>query len=137
MLAIAWEMGTRNHNPEIPIYNFVTHENNTLSYKELLDQNWDLAKKIPCLKAMWYYCYECVENPIKFKILHFFYHVLPAFFIDLVLILIGHPLRLQQVYRKVIRMSKIFEFFAFTKFSWKYDNVTVRILRNFFIFKNF
>lgn len=127
MMATAWDVATSFYQ-EPPIYNFVTHKNNTSSYKQLLDQGWVASTKIPCLKATWYYCFELVDNRFLFQILHFFYHLLPAFFIDLLLMIMGYEFRLRRVYQKLITLTKIFEFFAFTVFEWKYDNVMVSIV---------
>lgn len=124
MLVSAWDVGTR-HYDKIQIYNFVSHKKNTLTFKQMLEFYWELSQKIPVLKTMWYYRFEVVDNPIQFQVLHFFYHVLPALFIDLILIVIRKPFRLTRVYKKVTKLTKIFEFFAFTQFDWSYDNVTV------------
>lgn len=123
MLAAAWDVAVSKPK-EILVYNFVTHKNNTITYKELLDIGWNAIVEYPSVKTAWYYTFKMVENPIQFKILHFFYHLLPAYFIDLVMILIGQKFRMRRIYDRVEKLTKVFEYFMFTTFDWNHKNVS-------------
>lgn len=128
MLAAAWDMANKSSNDsEIPVYNLVPHKDNTRSYKDLIEIGFKAVRTYPSIKTAWYYCFEIVESSVRFRVLHFFYHVLPAMFIDLIMWLTGQKFRMQAIYQKIVKLAELYQFFSFRSFEWNHDNVSVRV----------
>lgn len=101
LLAAAWDISKKkrkqtiiqapaeDYTSEIPIYNFVTANENKSSWKNYIDHAWEIGQKVPVHKSIWYISFTTTDNKLVHTLLWFFYHRLPAFFMDLCLLLIG------------------------------------------------
>lgn len=110
LLAAAWDIAKQNKAPvpvpvatlpreplkhveeydhDIPIYNYVTANDNKCSWKQYIETAWELGKQVPIQKSIWYISFTTTDSKLVFTLLWFLYHRLPAFFMDLCLLLIG------------------------------------------------
>lgn len=100
LLAAAWDISkTKKRAPiiqevdeyqsDIPIYNFVTANRNKCSWKQYIDHAWEIGQEVPVYKSIWYISFTTTDNKFVHSLLWFFYHRLPAFFMDLGLFLVG------------------------------------------------
>lgn len=126
ILASIWDIG-RNTYQSIPVYNFVPKPSNSVTWGQFTVENLAAAQKFPTSKCYWYYAFETTEDPFMTNVLHFFYHTLPAFFVDIILKLIGHKFRLMRLYKLIYRLNYVLGYFIFNKWTWHDNNVVVRI----------
>ena len=71
---------------EIQFYNFVPHNENLInwdSYKHFIEKH---GFQIPLSKMIWYPCFTLTSSMLAYKILSFFYHIVPGFLMDMYLI---------------------------------------------------
>lgn len=104
LLAAAWDISknkkrqaimpepvpeVEDYKSDIPIYNFVTANQNKTSWKNYIDYAWEIGQDVPVHKSIWYISFTTTDNKLVHTVLWFFYHRLPAFFMDLCLFAIG------------------------------------------------
>ena len=87
--AMIHEPMVEEHQSEIPIYNFVTANKNKVSWKQYIDYAWEIGQEVPVSKSIWYISFTTTDSLLMHSVLWFFYHRLPAFFMDLGLFLCG------------------------------------------------
>lgn len=124
MLGCAWDIA-RNQYQSIPIYNFVLNKKNKLTYKGFLERLTHTAREYPSIKGMWYYSFKMTPNIAIFAILYFFYHLLPAFFVDLFFVLTNNKKRLLKHYKLIWTLNNSLVFFTTSAFKWESKNVKV------------
>lgn len=88
LLATAWDI-SENRYEEPPIYNYVTSETNSLSWGEYSVLGLKHGSKAPMPNSIWYYTVTVTSSKLLATILTFFYHILPAFFMDAGLFVVG------------------------------------------------
>ncbi|KAH8414516.1 hypothetical protein KR215_007879 [Drosophila sulfurigaster] len=131
MLAIGWhtaaEAVVRKKNaiaaPPPPIYNHVPSESNKLSWGEYRDNSAALGDVFPLEGMKWLPFLHCTTNPWVFRLLSFFYHYLPAFFVDLVLQLRGQKPHIVKLYQKIHMQMEVLESFCINNWSFTTHNV--------------
>lgn len=72
-----------------PIYNFVPDANNMSTWREYITFGTEYGKNLPLRKSIWYPRFTIVPTKFQFYILAFFYHTLPALFMDMLMLVIG------------------------------------------------
>lgn len=60
-----------------------------ITWFDFMDVVRKYGLKMPCSKAIWYYCFILTRNIFMYTLLSFLLHTIPAFFMDLGLICIG------------------------------------------------
>lgn len=88
LLASAWDVGVNKYE-NIPVYNYVTNSDNPITWKTYCDLGLKYGSKIPIIRSIWYYTITLEKNFYMARILQFFYHLLPAFFMDMGLLFTG------------------------------------------------
>lgn len=79
----------RDKYTETPIYNYIPDEENTVTWNKYLECGFKYGREAPLSKTLWFPTFTVTSSELMFKILTFFYHLLPAFLIDTGLTLIG------------------------------------------------
>ncbi|KAM7359762.1 waterproof isoform 1-T2 [Cochliomyia hominivorax] len=125
LLASAWDIA-RNTYDNPPIYNFVPDANNMSTWREYITFGIDYGKNLPLRKSIWYPRFTIVPTKFQFYILSFFYHTLPALFMDMLMLVIGKKPRMLKIYRKIHKFCSLMEYFSANAF--KFDNDNVRAL---------
>uniref|UniRef100_A0A336LU08 Fatty acyl-CoA reductase n=1 Tax=Culicoides sonorensis TaxID=179676 RepID=A0A336LU08_CULSO len=125
ILASAWDIAhTKGTRTEIPVYNFVPKKSNPITFEKFIRIQLDAADTIPLAKCYWYYTFSMIESHTLAKILHFFYHVIPAFFVDLMMSLMGKKFRLMPIYKKISKMMDALPYFYYHQWIWHDNNVS-------------
>lgn len=88
LLATAWD-ASQNKYEEPPIYNYVTSETNPLLWDDYISLGLKHGSKVPMPNSIWFYSVTVTSSKFLSMILAFFYHILPAFFIDAGLFIVG------------------------------------------------
>ncbi|XP_065355218.1 fatty acyl-CoA reductase wat [Calliphora vicina] len=125
LLTSAWDIA-RNTYDNTPIYNYVPDANNMSTWREYITFGTECGKSLPLRKSIWYPRFTIVPTKFQFYILAFFYHTLPALFMDMLLLVIGKKPRMLKIYRKIHKFCSLMEYFSANDF--KFDNDNVRAL---------
>lgn len=80
----------------------------------------DAIKIYPSNNMIWMPTVQIMPIFCLYKILFFFYHLLPAFFIDIILRIIGLKYRLMKIYGKIFHANNLYEIFA--QYIWKFSD---------------
>ncbi|XP_017143383.1 fatty acyl-CoA reductase wat [Drosophila miranda] len=104
-LACAWktdqnaQSGTVEGKPTI--YTLAPSDNNVITFGRFIDLSFACRDIFPLSKMVWYPFINCVSNPWLFAMGAFFYHILPGYFMDLILRLMGRKPRMVDLYQKI------------------------------------
>lgn len=88
LLCSAWDVAT-NQYEEPPIFNFVTSSENKITWKTFSELSLKYGEPIPYSKSVWHHTITMNSNRILVAIMKFFYHMMPAFFIDAGMVIVG------------------------------------------------
>ncbi|XP_063709209.1 fatty acyl-CoA reductase wat-like [Culicoides brevitarsis] len=125
ILACAWDIAmTKHQRTEIPVYNFVPKKSNKITYKNYIDISLTATDKIPLKNTAWYTTFTIASNYHLAKTLHFLYHIIPAFFVDFVMLVMRKKFRLMPIYEKIDLMMKHLPYFYFNEWIWHDNNVS-------------
>lgn len=74
---------------EIPVYNITTGDDRNTTWKQVLDIGKATVRKFPFEGPLWYPDGNIRHNKFIHDLCVFFYHIVPAYFIDFLLFLFG------------------------------------------------
>ncbi|KAH8413777.1 hypothetical protein KR222_007982 [Zaprionus bogoriensis] len=125
-LASCWKtaQNTSQRKREAPpiIYNYGIHPKNNFTAGNFVDTMLKHRMLCPLETTLWYPFAICITNVWLYNLAIFFYHLLPGFFIDLILRLSGKKPRLMKVYNMVHKQMYVLRPFATTNFSFDLKN---------------
>ncbi|XP_050341399.1 fatty acyl-CoA reductase wat-like isoform X1 [Bactrocera neohumeralis] len=127
MLASAWNTAKQvNQTSSVPppIYNFVPDERNMLkwqTYRRTLEEH---APKMPLTKMIWYPFVIIVNYKLLYNILILFYHIIPGYIFDFLLLLIGRKRRMIKTYQKLHKQIGVLDYFVEHKFTFTMENTS-------------
>uniref|UniRef100_A0A1B6LEQ3 Fatty acyl-CoA reductase n=2 Tax=Graphocephala atropunctata TaxID=36148 RepID=A0A1B6LEQ3_9HEMI len=103
-LAASWEVATKN--TRLKIYNSETSSKNPMTYDILRTDNFSFGKNLQTTQCIAVQSFFIVKNKTMFRLYTIWYHVIPAFFIDIFLQLTGRKPQLMSIYAKVYNVNK-------------------------------
>ncbi|KAH8388330.1 hypothetical protein KR093_004284, partial [Drosophila rubida] len=130
LLAVAWETATKGADrkkkaiapPPPLIYNNVPHETNMLTWGGYKDFAAALGGVYPLEQSKWLPFLQCTTSPWVFYLLSFFYHYVPAFFVDLALRLSGRQPQIVKMYQKLHKQMQVMAHFGINCWHFKTRN---------------
>ncbi|XP_022227324.1 fatty acyl-CoA reductase wat [Drosophila obscura] len=129
-LACAWKTdrsAQSGSGREPTIYTLAPSEKNLLTFGAFIQQSVSWREFFPLTKMVWYPFIHCVSDPRLFTVVAFFYHMLPGFFMDLLLRLTGRKPRMVQLYHKIHKNIALLG--PFTSRSFVFDTKNSSRLR--------
>ncbi|XP_045538577.1 fatty acyl-CoA reductase wat-like [Papilio machaon] len=120
ILVAAWNNSKRPNHENTKIYN-ITGNRNPLQWGYACNV-LDCARYLISSRAIWY-CH-LIQTPYKLPsvVLFWLLHFIPAFFVDFALILTGKRPLLVKVYKKIYKLTSVFEFFMNNEWKFQDDN---------------
>lgn len=118
-------MGPTN---EIPIYNYVTANENPITWSDYMNMALKFGKEMPLRKAVWKHSCTIQSNPFMFALYSFFLHFIPALMVDLVLFLLNRKTGALKAFKKGNKFMNVLSYFS--KKTWKFSDTNVRALWN-------
>ncbi|KAH8413644.1 hypothetical protein KR222_002543, partial [Zaprionus bogoriensis] len=113
ILASCWKRAQMNRELPPVIYNYGQHPDNIFKIGRFVDSVLKFSCAIPMETTLWYPFVLCITNPWLYKLAITFYHLLPGFFLDLILRLRGNKPRFMKMYKKAhIHMDVLNPFFT-------------------------
>ncbi|XP_046473320.1 fatty acyl-CoA reductase wat-like isoform X1 [Neodiprion pinetum] len=141
LLACAWETATTDksmrtmirsvrpnfrHFEDIPVYNYVSRPENSITWKRFYNLCNDYSHTKPSYSAIYYNSVALVKSKLVFVILDFFLHLIPALLIDALCRLIGKQPTFHRLYKKINKMFGVVTFFCTRE--WDFRNHRVQNL---------
>ncbi|KAH8413778.1 hypothetical protein KR222_007981, partial [Zaprionus bogoriensis] len=110
-IAICWK--TAQGKRELPpaIYNYSAHSNNLILGGDFLESVVKQRFVSPMETTLWYPFVICITNRWLYKFAIIFYHLLPGFFLDLMLRLRGRRPRFIKLYKKAHMNMEVLTYF--------------------------
>ncbi|SPP80450.1 blast:Putative fatty acyl-CoA reductase CG5065 [Drosophila guanche] len=128
-LACAWKTDQSAHSSgggevamgggKPTVYTLAPSAKNMISFGQYINLSLTFRDVMPLSKMVWYPVLYCVLNPWLFRIGTFFYHMLPGYFMDLMLRLSGRKPRMVNMYHKVHKNIELLG--PFTRRSYALD----------------
>ncbi|KAH8306477.1 hypothetical protein KR018_012423 [Drosophila ironensis] len=121
VLACAWHTAGENIGlrTEPTIYNLTPSDDNLITWGGFRDKAQRLSRNFPLTRMMWVPFLHCTTTPWLFRLVSYFYHLLPGYAIDLFLRLRGKRPRMIKLYDKIHKTIEILAPFVDT--SWHFD----------------
>lgn len=88
LLATAWDISENSYEEPL-IYNYVTSEDNSITWEDYIAFGVKHGPKAPMPNSIWYYTITVTSSRFLAMILAFLYHIIPAFVIDGALFIVG------------------------------------------------
>ncbi|KAI4500925.1 hypothetical protein M0802_004136 [Mischocyttarus mexicanus] len=127
LIAIAHKVATNpNKCKNIPVYNISQASFERMSWGSLVQIGKDLVHDYPFDGVIWYPDGNIRSNLWIHNILHFFFHVIPAYFIDFLLLIFLQKRLMVHILNKTTRGLKVLDYF--TNRQWVFHNTNLLIL---------
>uniref|UniRef100_A0A336L0D6 Fatty acyl-CoA reductase n=1 Tax=Culicoides sonorensis TaxID=179676 RepID=A0A336L0D6_CULSO len=125
LLASGWDVANTRYD-HIPVYNFTTSPDNPITWEQYTDLGLIHGSKMPTLKAIWYYTVTLAGSWPSAMLMQFFYHLVPAFFMDIGLIISGKKPKMVKIYQKIHKFCDVISYFNTRR--WYFTNSNVMAL---------
>lgn len=123
LLAIGYKTGVCPPALNVPIYNYTTHKDNKLKWKDFVESCAVRGKAFPAAQTVWYYTKIHVKNLYMFMFLCFLFHTIPALLVDIVLVALNKQPKALKVYKKIHKFSDVISYFSLRSWNFANDNV--------------
>ncbi|XP_037944010.1 fatty acyl-CoA reductase wat-like [Teleopsis dalmanni] len=125
MLSTAWytAKSVRQDVTSPPsIYNLVPDSANPLKWKSYMRSVEEHGTKMPLTNMIWFPFLIHTNSILFYKILCFFYHTIPGYIFDLLLLVLGKKRRLVKTYKKIHQQRPMFDYFVERNFNFSITN---------------
>ncbi|XP_045467424.1 fatty acyl-CoA reductase wat-like [Harmonia axyridis] len=126
LITAAWDTAQKHkgesNTKEIPIYNYVSMDNN-ITWGEYCNINSMYGYKYPSSKIVWIHNLSFTCNVYIYLILKLFYHLIPAIIFDLIGTLFFKNLGMLKMYKKIHKLSDVLTFFSLRQWKFSNDNI--------------
>ncbi|XP_034234856.1 putative fatty acyl-CoA reductase CG5065 [Thrips palmi] len=122
MIAAAWR--TASNRPDgIAVYNCATGMQNPITWKEFVDYSFVFMRKHPLGDLIWYPDGQIHTNWMLNKLSVMTLHILPAYVLDGISMLLGKKRIMVRVQAKLEKAAKCLEYFSTQQWRFSDDNV--------------
>ncbi|KAJ8688432.1 hypothetical protein QAD02_024227 [Eretmocerus hayati] len=127
LIASAWDVAqtkqNNKHSNDIPVYNYVSTDDNPLTWDQLKVMSAKYGLDIPTSRAVWYYSFRNTKSKIVHLFYIYFLHLLPALLVDAVTLCVGKQPRMLKVYKKIHKFMDVLNYFTTQEWSFSNDRV--------------
>nr|CAD7403844.1 unnamed protein product [Timema poppensis] len=114
-----------NKDYEKRIYHLTSSSEIRISWAEIIERGRRITEKIPLNNIAWYPGGSMKKSKLLHNICVFFFHLLPAYFIDSLIFLAGHKPIMVRIQRRISKGFEVFEYYANNQWDFKNDHVHV------------
>lgn len=127
LIAIAYkEASNRNKSKNIPVYNVTQNSIERMSWGKLVENGKYIVYKYPFDGMLWYPDGNIRRSKWVHNIMHFFFHIIPAYFIDFLLLIFLQQRFMVRLQKKIANGLNLLEYF--TTREWYFHNTNLLIL---------
>ncbi|XP_069713637.1 fatty acyl-CoA reductase 1 isoform X2 [Phaenicophaeus curvirostris] len=123
-LAAAWYSGV-NRPRNVMVYNCTTGGTNPFHWGEVGDLSYLMFEKVPLEGAIRYPKISFHSNPILHQCCATVKHTIPAFLLDIVLVLTGRAPRMMKTITRLHKAMMLLEYFTSNSWIWSTENMTM------------
>ncbi|XP_072379103.1 putative fatty acyl-CoA reductase CG5065 [Diabrotica undecimpunctata] len=120
LLTVAWKVGTGPQKSEAEVYNITANRDDSLSWGTALEICKRHVFNYPYSVMLWYPGGGPKSNYIVHCIAAFFFHLLPAYFVDMLLTLTGNKPFLVNIQKKISHGLRILQYYTIR--PWYFHN---------------
>ncbi|CAH0382773.1 unnamed protein product [Bemisia tabaci] len=129
IIAVGWKTATTVHKEkEIPVYNLTQHNAKPITWGQVLENGKKIAYENPFEMMLWYPDGNIRTNKFIHNLCLFFFHWLPAYFIDFMMLIFGQKRFMLRIQGKISDGLKVLQYF--TTREWRFLNDKVIALRH-------
>ncbi|XP_014610676.1 PREDICTED: putative fatty acyl-CoA reductase CG5065 [Polistes canadensis] len=127
LITIAYkEASNRNKSKNIPVYNVTQNSIERMSWGKLIENGRYIINKYPFDGMLWYPDGNLRKSKWVHDIMHFFFHIIPAYFIDFLLLIFLQQRFMVRLQKKIANGLNLLEYF--TTREWYFHNTNLLIL---------
>ncbi|KAK9745308.1 Male sterility protein [Popillia japonica] len=126
LIATAWDVANKSSvtgSFNIPIYNYASTHENTITWREFHILNLTWAGVFPVSTSIWSVHFECSESPVVYNLRKVLYHVLPGTVTDTLGLFVGKKPSAMKLYSKIHKFLDVLSYFSTKEWKCRNDNV--------------
>jgi len=127
MLACAWNTAKtvqQSTNEQQAIYNFVPDDRNPIKWADYEQYLRLYGYKNPLNRMIWYPCMIATDKIFLYKLLCIFWHIIPGYIFDGILLFSGKKTRMVKLYRKIQTQTEALQYFVSKNWTFSIDSTT-------------
>lgn len=111
------------------IYNLTSSHEIKISWDQIIDLGRKIVEtRMPLNGVVWYPGGSMKKSRVAHNLAVFFFHTIPAIFVDMLLFCLGYKPVLCRVQRRITKGFEIFEYYANNQ--WDFENKNADVIRN-------
>ncbi|XP_055687202.1 putative fatty acyl-CoA reductase CG5065 [Lutzomyia longipalpis] len=123
LITIAYNQGrSTTKSKDVPVYNITCSEGKKLTWGEVLEKGKEVAYEYPFEAGVWYPNGTITTNKIVHTLSIIFFHWLPAYFIDFLMLLLGQKRFMVRIQTRISDGLDILQFFTTRKWDFRSEN---------------
>ncbi|XP_065216397.1 putative fatty acyl-CoA reductase CG5065 [Planococcus citri] len=124
LLTLPWANSKEKLLKEIAVYNITQTAYNEMVWREIIQLFQNALEKYPFEKMLWYPSSDTFPNNLAiYTIKCIFFHYLPAYLIDFILVLIGQKPFLIRTHDKLRQGEKVLRYFSQQQWAFLHDKL--------------
>ncbi|RZC38408.1 NAD binding 4 and/or Sterile domain containing protein [Asbolus verrucosus] len=130
LIAIAWDVGSAYETgcKEIPIYNYISSKDNSITWNEFAQLNALQFWIYPLKNASWVPNFTAVYHFWEYKFLFLIFHYCPAIIMDIIRVISLRKPKMISLYKKIDNLYDAL--YPFVRTSFKFSNNNTKSLWN-------
>ncbi|XKL66204.1 hypothetical protein PGB90_009624 [Kerria lacca] len=124
IIAITWERGRtpKEKDERIPVYNVTNGDVQTMTWGEVFKQGKEIGYQYPFEAGLWFPNGKIRTNPVLHYLAVFFFQIVPAYFIDAILFLLGQKTFMVRVQKRIYVGMQVLQYFTTRKWHFLNSN---------------
>ncbi|VVC39646.1 Male sterility, NAD-binding,NAD(P)-binding domain,Fatty acyl-CoA reductase, C-terminal [Cinara cedri] len=123
-IAIAWKTAINKQKANsVPVYNLTQHNLNPITWETVMIKGKEEALKYPFELMLWYPAGSITENRFIHTYKRIFYHWIPAYLIDGIMLLLGQKRFMVRVQQKISDGLRVLQYFTMRNWDFKNDRL--------------
>ncbi|KAK2580056.1 hypothetical protein KPH14_012340 [Odynerus spinipes] len=117
------------------VYNLTSSSDFKVSWAEIIEIGRRVTEKVPLNNVVWYPGGSMKKSRLRHNICVFFFHTIPAYFIDAIIFLAGYEPIMCRVQQRIQKGFEVFEYYANNQ--WDFVNANIKDVRDKFNAKEY
>lgn len=109
-------------NKQLKIYNCTSSKRQAITWNQFMELSHNMYKDYPSLKVVWFPGCRMCSNYYVYLVCFFLFQLLPAFFLDMCLLIAGKKSGFVKLQRRIFDSLKAFEYFMNNYWEWDSRN---------------
>ncbi|XP_014242270.1 putative fatty acyl-CoA reductase CG5065 [Cimex lectularius] len=121
ILIATWKRGITKPN-DVPVYNMTGSKKITAQWGPLVEKGRSLLKEYPLDPGLWYPGGTIRTNPYTHALALFFFQIIPAYFIDFIMLIAQQKRFMVRVQNRILLGLKLLQYFTMRNWHFEADN---------------